>query len=340
VSGFTIDQLSNWYVRRNRRRFWKSEKGRDKTAAYQTLYECLNTVVKLAAPFAPFLSDELYRSLNLVTGRDEAASVHLALIPAADEKLIDTGLEERMAHAEKIVMLVRAMRMKSNLKVRQPLKRIILPVTNEKEREIVRRMEQVILDEINVKEIQYVTDDSGIVKKSAKANFKSIGPKFGKSVQQVAQRIKQLNPAEIGRLETSGTLELPVNGSVFTIGKDDVEIIREDIPGWLVESDGPLTVALDTGLTDELLAEGFAREFVNRIQNMRKDAGFQVTDRIAIFYRAADKLRDSLQSMGTYIKNETLAVELSDAYASGEYSEKLEVNGEEVEVGIERRTQR
>jgi isoleucyl-tRNA synthetase len=201
-------------------------------------------------------------------------------------------------------------------------------------------MEQVILDEINVKEIQYVTDDSGIVKKSAKANFKSIGPKFGKSVQQVAQRIKQLNPAEIGRLETSGTLELPVNGSVFTIGKDDVEIIREDIPGWLVESDGPLTVALDTGLTDELLAEGFAREFVNRIQNMRKDAGFQVTDRIAIFYRAADKLRDSLQSMGTYIKNETLAVELSDAYASGEYSEKLEVNGEEVEVGIERRTQR
>ncbi len=340
VSEFTIDQLSNWYVRRNRRRFWKSEKGRDKTAAYQTLYECLSTVVKLTAPFAPFLSDELYRNLNTVTTREQAESVHLAHIPAADDRLVDAGLEERMDRAEKIVMLVRAMRMKSNLKVRQPLKRIILPVTNEKERDIIRQMEHVILDEINVKKIEYVTDESGIVKKSAKANFKSIGPKFGKSVQQVAQRIKQLNPGEIGQLESSGTLELPVNGSTFTIGKNDVEIGREDIPGWLVESDGSLTVALDTALTDELVAEGFAREFVNRIQNMRKEAGFQITDRIAIFYRGSNMLHSTVQLMSAYIKSETLAVELSDAFSPGEYSEKLEVNTEEAEVGIERRPQR
>ena len=340
VSEFTIDQLSNWYVRRNRRRFWKSEKGNDKTAAYQTLFECLDTIVKLAAPFAPFLSEELYRNLNVAARREDAESVHLARIPDANGDLIDVALQERMAHAQKIVMLVRAMRMKSNLKVRQPLKRIIVPVTNESERDIVRRMEHVILDEINVKEIEYVTDDSGVVKKSAKANFKSIGPKFGKSVQQVAQRIKQLNPTEIGQLEASGSLELPVNGSVFTIGKEDVEIVREDIPGWLVESDGSLTVALDTALTDELVAEGFAREFVNRIQNMRKDAGFQVTDRIAIFYRGSDTLHTAVKSMTGYIKSETLAIELSDMFSPGEYSEKLEVNGEEVEIGIERRSQR
>ena len=340
VSEFTLDQLSNWYVRRNRRRFWKSERGKDKTAAYQTLHDCLMTVAKLMAPFAPFLSEELYRNLNVVSRQDKAESVHLAHLPLSDETLIDVELEARMEHAEKIVMLVRSMRMKSNLKVRQPLKRIILPITSEKERDIIHRMEGVILDEINVKQIEYVTDESGVVKKSAKANFKSIGPKFGKSVQQVAQRIRQLNAIEIGQLEGTGSLSLPVNGNTFTIGREDVEIVREDIQGWLVESEGGLTVALDTELTDELIAEGVAREFVNRIQNMRKDAGFQVTDRIAIFYGGSEKLKRAVQSMSTYIKSETLAVELSDVFAPGEYSATPDVNGEEIKVGIERHTQR
>ncbi|MBM2841170.1 MAG: isoleucyl-tRNA synthetase, partial [Bacteroidetes bacterium] len=347
VSDFTIDQLSNWYVRRNRRRFWsktrlveKSEKGKDKTAAYQTLYECLVTVSKMSAPFAPFLSEELHHNLNSVTHKESLESIHLSLLPAPEEHLIDAELEERMELAEKIVMLVRSMRMKSNLKVRQPLKRIILPITSEKERDIVQRMESVILDEINVKKIEFVTDESGIVKKSAKANFKSIGPKFGKSVQQVAQRIKQLNPMEIGQLESTGTLQLPVNGSTLTIGKEDIEIVREDIQGWLVESDGGLTVALDTELSDELVTEGSAREFVSRIQNMRKNAGFQVTDRIAIFYKGSEKLHRAIESMAAYIKNETLAVELSSSFKAGEYSEKLDINGEQVEVGIERRPQR
>lgn len=340
VSDFTIDQLSNWYVRRNRRRFWKSERGKDKTAAYQTLYECLDAVCKLMAPVAPFLSEELYRNLNTVSGRDTCESVHLASTPVSDERCIDAALEERMERAEKIVMLVRSMRMKSNLKVRQPLKRIIVPVTGDHERDMVQRMESVILDEINVKGIEYVTDESGIVKKSAKANFKSIGPKFGKSVQQVAQKIKQLTAAEIGQLESSGSIQLPVNGTTFTIGKDDVEIIREDIEGWLVESDGGLTVALDTELTDELIAEGFAREFVNRIQNMRKNAGFQVTDRITIHYRGSERLHRAVKAMSGYIKNETLAVEFSDVFTSGEYSETLDINGETVEIGIQRYPQR
>ena len=337
VSDFTIDQLSNWYVRRNRRRFWKSEQGKDKTAAYQTLYECLITVVKLMAPFAPFLADELYRNLNDITRKESWESVHLAGLPVADTSVMDRVLENRMERAEKIVMLVRAMRMKSNLKVRQPLKRIILPIADDREREAVQQMEDMILDEINVKTIEYVTDESGIVKKKAKANFKSIGPKFGKSVQRVAGRIKELTVAEIGDLERSGTLNLPVNGSTVTIDRDDVEIIREDIQGWLVESDGGLTVALDTELNDELRAEGIAREFVNRIQNMRKDARFQVTDRIAIFYRAGERIDRVVQSMASYIKNETLAVELSGHLETGEYSSTFDINGEPVEAAVARR---
>jgi isoleucyl-tRNA synthetase len=336
VSEFTINQLSNWYVRRNRRRFWKSEKGKDKTAAYQTLYDCLTTVAALMAPFAPFLAEELYRNLNTVTNRSASESVHLALLPVEKPAERDTGLERRMEWAESIVMLVRAMRMKSNLKVRQPLKRIILPIANEQERADVQRMEDVILEEINVKAIEYVSDESGVVKKRAKANYKSIGPKFGKSVQKVANRIKELTVAEIGELEKNGSLALPVNGSTLTIMRDDVEIVREDIQGWLVESDGILTVALDTELNDDLRAEGAAREFVNRIQNMRKDAGFEVTDRIAIYYQSSGSLPHMLVAMSAYIQTETLANDFSNSYKAGEYAATLEINGETIDVAIER----
>jgi isoleucyl-tRNA synthetase len=355
VSEFTIDQLSNWYVRRNRRRFWattphgstdskdrrrlveKSEMGKDKTAAYQTLYECLTTVAKLMAPFAPFLADEIFRNLNSVTKRDGYESVHLAMIPGVEEVAIDSALESKMERAEKIVMLVRSMRVKSNLKVRQPLRRIILPIANEEDRQAVKHMEDVILDEINVKAIEYVTDESGMVSKKARANFKSIGPRFGKSVPLLANRIKKLSVAEIEELERVGTLNLPLDGKTCTINREDVEIVREDLPGWLVESDSGLTVALDTELNKELIAEGSAREFVNRVQNMRKDAGFGVTDRIHIYYKASTKLQEILNSMATYIKNETLAVELSDSFQKGEHDVKLDINGEGVKVGIERR---
>ncbi|MDH3251434.1 MAG: DUF5915 domain-containing protein, partial [Ignavibacteria bacterium] len=337
VNDFAVDQLSNWYVRRNRRRFWKSEKGRDKTAAYQTLYECLVTVAKLMAPFAPFLSEEIFRNMNGVTGREPEESVHLVMIPLADAKVIDRDLERSMERAEKIVMLVRAMRMKSNLKVRQPLRRIIIPVRNDDEREAIRHMEAVIMEEINVKAIEYVTDESGIVHKKAKANFKAIGPKFGKAVQRVAARIKEMTGAEIALLESTGECLLKVDGNEVRLTADDVEIIREDIKGWLVESADGLTVALDTELTDELVAEGNAREFVNRIQNMRKDAGFNVTDRIAITFRAPESIGSIIRQMESYIKNETLAVEISDQYRNGGYASTLDINGEKLEVCIERK---
>jgi isoleucyl-tRNA synthetase len=336
VSEFTIDRLSNWYVRRNRRRFWKSEMGADKTAAYQTLYECLVVIAKLAAPFAPFLAEELYRNLNGVTRREPFESVHLALMPEADPTAIDAALESRMERAQRIVELVRAMRMKSNLKVRQPLKRIILPVSGDIERQEIEQMEEVILDEINVKAIEFVSDDSGVVKKKAKANFKSIGPKFGKAVKQVAERIKEMNVAEIGELERMGSLALPVNGSTFTLSAEDVEIIREDVQGWLVESQGGITVALDTELTEELIAEGLAREFVSRVQNLRKEAGFEVTDRIAITVRASETLLHALLQMAGYIKAETLAVEISTTAKPDVTLSLLDINGHPAEVGIER----
>lgn len=336
LSDFTIDQLSNWYVRRNRRRFWKSEKGRDKTAAYQTLYECLDAVVRMAAPFSPFLTEEIYRNLNSVSGRDSAESVHCAAMPVSDPAVIDTELESRMERAEKIVMLVRAMRMKSNLKVRQPLRRIILPIAGGHEREAVRRMQDVILEEINVKAIEYVSDDSGLVRKKAKPNFKVLGPKYGKSVQAVAARIKDLSPAELSTLESTGSLAIDAGGESRTIAREDVEIRREDIQGWLVEADAGLTVALDTALDDSLIAEGIAREFVNRLQNMRKDAGFAVTDRIRVSYSAPENVRTMLHSMRDYIQAETLSVEFHEVYREGEFASTIDLNGSEVRVGIER----
>jgi len=337
VSDFTIDKLSNWYVRRNRRRFWKSDRGPDKTAAYQTLYECLVTVAKLTAPFAPFIADEIYRNLNGVTRLEPAESVHLASIPAPDLATVDSGLEQRMDLAERIVMLVRAMRVKSNLKVRQPLRRIILPVADEAGRAAVHRMEDVILDEINVKALEFVTDESGIVTKRAKPNFKSIGPKFGKSVQSVAARIKEMTAAEIGELERNGSVHLTAAGGPVAIAREDVEIAREDIQGWLVETDGALTVALDTTLDERLIDEGFAREFVNRVQNLRKDAGFDLTDRISVAFTAAPPVAERLERMREYICSEVLAVEFVRGRQNGDGPVPVEVNGERVEVSIARR---
>lgn len=339
VSEFTIGQLSNWYVRRNRRRFWKSEKGKDKTAAYQTLYSCLITVAELIAPFAPFIADEIFRNLNSVTKKKSAESVHLATITSCDESAIDAELEERMDKAQRIVSLVRAIRNKTNLRVRQPLRRVIVPVANIRDREAIKHMEGVILDEINVKSIEYVSDDSEIVHKRARPNFKSIGPKFGKSVQAVATAIKGLSVDEIKELETKGTLNIPVNGSPVQVTRDDVEIFHEDIKGWQVESDHELTVALDTALTDDLVNEGMAREFVNRVQNMRKDAGFEVIDRIRIYYTSDERLQKAIASMKEYIRNETLAVELSDSLqktSAGQFSAEWEIDGHHCAISIER----
>jgi isoleucyl-tRNA synthetase len=338
VSDFTIDQLSNWYVRRNRRRFWKSENGKDKTAAYQTLHECLLTISKLIAPFAPFLADEMYR--NLIAGnKSMSESVHLEEMPKADASVINPELEHRMEYAIKIVGLVRAMRMKSSLKVRQPLQKIILPVKSEADRQEIEQMEDVILEEINVKQIEYIADESALIKKKSKPNFKTLGPKFGKSVQPIAARLRDLTSEEMSKLQSQGTLMLNVSGIEYTIDTSDVEILHEDIQGWMVETDGQITVALDTALTDELIDEGLAREFVNRVQNLRKDSGFKVTDRIRIVHASSERLGKALGRMVQYVQQETLAVELkpiSNADALKQGAKNEDINGEPSAIAVEK----
>ena len=339
ISDFTIDQLSNWYVRRNRRRFWKSEKGKDKSAAYQTLYECLVTVSQLSAPFAPFLADDIFRNLTSDSSSNVEQSVHLSYLPAANEMVIDSALERKMEYAIRVVELVRAMRMKSNLKTRQPLQRIIIPVLNNEHQESIKQMEEVILEEINVKTIEFVNDESGVVKKKAKPNFKTLGKKFGKEVQVVAGAIRELTGEQVTRLQKEGTLSLNSSGQHFDIAVEDVEVLHEDIKGWLVESDGSLTVALDTELNESLINEGLAREFVNRIQNLRKDSGFEVTDRIHIYHRSSEKLSKAVEQMIDYIRQETLAKEITTV--TGGKTEVLtfnisEINGEKSEIAVEK----
>jgi isoleucyl-tRNA synthetase len=339
ISDFTIDQLSNWYVRRNRRRFWKSEKGKDKTAAYQTLFECLVAVAQLAAPFAPFLSDELFRSLAAGSQKESEPSVHLSYLPEADASVIDGALERKMEYAIKVVGLVRAMRMKSNLKTRQPLKRIIIPVLSNEHRDSIKQMEDVILEEINVKQIEFVSDESGIVKKKAKPNFKSLGKKFGRDVQAAASAIRDMTGDQIRNLQKEGTFLLASGGRQFELAAEDVEVQHEDIKGWLVESDGSLTVALDTELSDSLINEGLAREFVNRVQNLRKESGFEVTDRIRIYHRSSEKLAKALEQMIDYIKQETLAQEVArvtDREKQILTFNTSEINGEQSEIAVEK----
>ncbi|MGO9481465.1 MAG: isoleucine--tRNA ligase [Candidatus Kryptoniota bacterium] len=336
VSDFTIDQISNWYVRRSRRRFWKGDMAKDKLSAYQTLYECLTTVVKLMSPFAPFLSEEIYRNLNDVTKLEPHESVHLSHYPEVRENEINPQLEERMGLAEKIVYLARAMRVKSSIKVRQPLKRIIIPVSSPHMRETISQVESVILDEINVKSIMYVDDDSEFVNKGAKPNFKSIGPKFGKDVKVVAELIKSMTTKEIKSLEKHGAVNLGADGKSYHVDVADVEVFSQELPGWLIESDGNLTVALDTELDEDLKREGIAREFVNRIQNIRKNAGFEVTDRIFIFTDCSDDFADAITKLSDYIKSETLAVELSTKFKDGEYFEDVEIEKQKFKISVSR----
>lgn len=340
VSAFTIDLLSNWYVRRNRRRFWKGGAEADKLAAYDTLRTCLVAVAQMTAPIAPFLAEEIYRSVTAGGGADGAPdgvpeSVHLSLLPEPDPALVDRELEERMAAARTIVSLVRAIRNRMNLKVRQPLRRMLLPVSGA-ERAGIERMRGVILEETNVKEIEFAGDDAGIVRKSAKPNFKTLGPKHGKAVQAVAAAVRGLDAAAIGRLEKEGALEIEAGGAGVTLLPEDVEILREEIAGLAVESEDGLTVALDTALDDGLLAEGLAREFVNRVQNMRKDSGFNVTDRITIAVRADGRLAAALREHGDYIRNETLAVALTASADEAGNGEAAELNGERCSISIAR----
>jgi isoleucyl-tRNA synthetase len=275
-----------------------------KLAAYQTLYECLETICKLTSPFIPFLSEEIYQNLNSVTGKESNESIHLSEYPKVGKT--DKELELKMDVAQRVVYLTRAMRAKENLKVRQPLKKIMVAV-DAGMREALALMKDVILDEVNIKELVILEDDSEIVQKSAKANFKSIGPRFGKQVKQVAAAITALSKNEISKLEEGEEIPLSIDDSELTITKEDIIVVSSEIKGWAVESDGNVTVALDKELDEQLIAEGFAREFVNRVQNMRKDAGFEVTDKIKIYYSGSELIIDAVEAFNQYISNETLA---------------------------------
>lgn len=342
VSEFTVEHLSNWYVRRNRRRFWKGEMSQDKLAAYQTLYECLTRVCKLMAPAAPFLSEYLYRALNETSAQEAENSVHLALITEAETGTIDPDLERRMARAQGAVALARMLREKSGIKVRQPLRRLLIAVADDTERDDYRRVAGIIMDELNVKGIEYVrAGESDVVKIRAKANFKALGPKFGKRVKEVVALVNGLSQPQIIQLQAEGKLTLGSSDEPIEIGPDDIEIIHEDIEGWLVASQGSITVALDTALDEELRQEGLAREFVNRVQNLRKDSGLEVSDRIQLSFATNDvALQQALESQREYIMAETLAVMFNQAEFgqsdSNNGGSEAEINGQPCRIAVAR----
>ena len=310
VSDFVQDHLSNWYVRLCRRRFWKGEYAQDKISAYQTLYTCMETVAKLGAPVAPFFMDRLYKDLNAATGKESFESVHLAEFPKFNEALVDKSLERKMENAQTISSLVLSLRAKEKIKVRQPLQRIMIPVLDDTQKEEILAVSDLIKSEVNVKEIELLDDASGILVKQIKPNFKALGPKFGKDMKSVASEIQSFTQEHIAQLEKDGQISIEISGKMITLETADVEISSKDIEGWLVANAGGLTVALDVTITDELRKEGIARELVNRIQNARKDSGFEVTDKINLTFLNLEELQQSVLANENYIKTETLTNEL------------------------------
>ena len=311
IEDFVDEHLSNWYVRLCRRRFWKGEYEGDKIAAYQTLYECLETVVKLMAPISPFFSDELFLNLNSVTGQEREASVHHARFPVAKEALIDLALEERMSLAQDASSLVLSLRKKADIKVRQPLQKVLIPVLNGAMEQQLRKVEDLIKAEVNVKEIEYLTDTEGFIKKKIKPNFSALGKKLGAKMKAVSTALANFSQHDISLFEKEGRYSIPVGEKESVeLSLSEVEISSEDIPGWSVASKGPLTVALDINVTPELAQEGDAREFVNRIQKIRKDSGFDVTDRIEVQVAAENGINEALAKFNNYICAEILADKL------------------------------
>ena len=311
IDAFVNDDLSNWYVRLNRKRFWGKEMSTDKLSAYQTLYTCLKTVAKLLAPFAPFYADQLYRDLG-----GEKESVHLDFFPVADDHIIDTELEERMGMAQKITSMVLALRRKVNIKVRQPLQQMMIPAVDEKQKAYIEAVKELIINEVNVKELNFV-EGAGILVKKVKCNFRTMGKKFGKLMKGIAAQMNELTQEQIAELETTGNIMLNVDGQEVNVEAADVEIISEDIPGWLVTNDGNLTVALEVELTDELRKEGMARELINRIQNLRKDSGLEITDRINVNLSSNEQTDAAVADYADYIKAQVLADDIRIADNDG-----------------------
>lgn len=313
IDSFVNNDLSNWYVRLNRKRFWGKEMSKDKLSAYQTLYVCLETVAKLLAPFAPFYSDQLYIDLVSVTKRDNVCSVHLTRYPEYDERFIDRELEVRMGLAQKITSMVLALRRKVNIKVRQPLQKIMIPATDDEQKRHIEAVKDLILNEVNVKELVFAENSNVLVKK-VKCNYRTMGKKYGKLMKNVAAKISDLTQSEILEFENVGKISLSIDNQNIDVDIADVEIISEDIPGWLVSNDGNVTVALEVELTDELRREGLARELINRIQNIRKETGLEITDRINVIISPEEKMAVSVRDNIDYIKAQVLAnsIDFSD----------------------------
>ena len=319
ISDFVNDNLSNWYVRLNRKRFWGGEFTQDKLSAYQTLYTCLETVAKLMAPVSPFYADRLYTDLITATGRDNVVSVHLAEFPKYQEEMIDKELEARMQMAPDVTSMVLALRRKVNIKVRQPLQCIMVPVVDEEQKAHIEAVKNLIMNEVNVKEVRFVDGAAGVLVKKVKCDFKKLGPKFGKQMKAVAAAVAEMSQEAIGELEKNGKYTLNLDGAEAVIEASDVEIFSEDIPGWLVANEGKLTVALEVTITEELRREGIARELVNRIQNIRKSSGFEITDKIKITISKNTQTDDAVNEYNTYICNQVLgtSLELVDEVKDG-----------------------
>ena len=340
INDFTVDDLSNWYIRRSRKRFWKGSMGPDKLSAYQTLYTVLMTLAKLLAPFTPFIAEKIYRDLNETTGREEAESVHLADWPLAELSLVDRPLEERMKKAQIITSLVRTMREKASIKVRQPLKRILLAVDDPQSRDAYEQVADIIMEEVNIQKIEYIEDEGSVISKKAKPNFKTLGPRYGKEMKALAESIRIMSHKQISRLEKEGTLELDLDGRIFSLTRDDVDIVHEDIEGWLVAADDAhrIMVALDTEMTEELEMLGLARELVSRIQTLRKESGLEITDRIELRVHGTEKLIEAVSASEAYIMEETLATgitfELLEVASASEEVEQ--VNSELCRLSLEK----
>ena len=311
ISDFVNDNLSNWYVRLNRKRFWGGEFTQDKLSAYQTLYTCLETVAKLMSPIAPFYADKLYMDLVTATGRDNVVSVHLAKFPEYKEDMIDKELEVRMQMAQDVTSMVLALRRKVNIKVRQPLQCIMIPVLDEEQRAHIEAVKALIMSEVNVKDIKFVDGAAGVLVKKVKCDFKKMGPKFGKQMKAVAAAVAEMSQDAIAELEKNGSYTLQLNGTDVLVEATDVEIFSEDIPGWLVANEGKLTVALDVTVTEELRREGIARELVNRIQNIRKSSGLEITDKIKITLSKNQQTDDAVNEYKDYICNQVLGTSLT-----------------------------
>jgi isoleucyl-tRNA synthetase len=333
IQDFVIENLSNWYVRLNRKRYWGGEYSTDKISAYQTLYTCLETVAILASPIAPFYMDRLFRDLNSVSGYHNLNCVHLAAFPEYNEKLIDRNLEERMEIAQTVSSMVLALRRKVNIKVRQPLNKMMIPVLDKGFKEKFDAVRSLILSEVNVKEVEYLKDDSGILVKKIKPNFKTLGPRYGKLMKEISAAFAGMSQQQIASLEREKQLSIKIAGEEIVLGPDDAEILSEDIPGWLVANEGRITVALDITITDELRQEGIAREFINRIQNLRKESGYDVTDKIRVEITRHPALNAAIEKHRDYIGSQTLAREIMLIDTNGEDFREVEID-DDIKTGM------